>query len=81
MNPYKAKYLTVLQKWNHQIHAPVAGGARRKVYPQQLFHDLLDALMLRDMDDEIACRDLGLFSKMLNKRMSALTHRIATEKC
>lgn len=65
--PYadKAKYLTVLQKWNHQIHAPVAGGARRKVYPQQLFHDLLDALMLRDMDDEIACRDLGLFSKII----------------
>ena len=65
--PYadKAKYLTVLQKWNHQIHAPVAGGARRKVYPQQLFHDLLYALMLRDMDDEIACRDLGLFSKII----------------
>ncbi len=61
----KAKYFTVLQKWNHQIHAPVAGGARRKVYPQQLFHDLLDAFMLRDMDDDIACRDLGLFSKII----------------
>ncbi len=65
--PYadKTKYLNVLQYWNHQIHAPAAGGARRKVYPQQLFHDLLDALMLRAMNDETAYRDLGLFSKII----------------
>lgn len=61
----KAQYLSVLQKWNHEIHAPVVGGARRKVYPQQLFHELLDALMLRSMSDETAFRDLGLFSKII----------------
>lgn len=64
-NANKEKYLSVLQRWNHQIHAPVAGGARRKVYPQQLFHDLIDAFMLRDMVDETAYRDLGLFSKII----------------
>lgn len=64
-NADKEKYLSVLQRWNHQIHAPVAGGARRKVYPQQLFHDLIDAFMLRNMADETAYRDLGLFSKII----------------
>lgn len=65
--PYanKAKYFSVLQKWHHEIHAPRTGGARRKVYPQQFLHDLLDAFMIRDMDDEIALRDMGLFSKII----------------
>lgn len=65
--PYadKNKYFAVLQKWQQQIHAPRAAGARRKVYPQQFLHDLLDAFMIRDMDNEIALRDLGLFSKII----------------
>lgn len=65
--PYadKMKYLSVLQKWHHEIHAPIAGGSRRKVYPQQFLHDLLDALMIRYMEDETALRDLGLFSKII----------------
>ncbi len=61
----KSKYFAVLQKWHQQIHAPRAEGARRKVYPQQFLHDLLDAFMIRNMDDEIALRDLGLFSKII----------------
>ena len=61
----KSKYFIVLQKWHQQIHAPRAAGARRKVYPQQFLHDLLDAFMIRDMDDEIALRDMGLFSKII----------------
>lgn len=61
----KQKYLSVLQKWNHEIHAPIEGSSRRKVYPQKFFHDLLDSLMIRNMDDEIALRDLGLFSKII----------------
>lgn len=65
--PYadKTRFLSVLQKWNHEIHAPVTGGSRRKVYPQQLFHELLDVFMLRSMNDETAFRDLGLFSKII----------------
>ena len=61
----KSKYFAVLQKWHQQIHAPRTIGTRRKVYPQQFLHDLLDAFMIRDMDDEIALRDMGLFSKII----------------
>ena len=61
----KSKYFTVLQNWQYQIHAPRTGGARRKVYPQQFLHDLLDAFMIREMNDEIALRDMGLFSKII----------------
>lgn len=61
----KVKYLQVLQHWQQEIHAP-REGARRKVYPQQFLHDLLDALMLRAIENnEIALRDLGLFSKII----------------
>lgn len=65
--PYadKEKYFSILQKWHHEIHAPRIGGARRKVYPQQFLHDLLDAFMISKMEDEIALRDLGLFSKII----------------
>ena len=65
--PYadKPKLISVLQYWKNQIHSYGTGGARRKVYPQKLFHDLLDALMLRRMDDESVFRDLGLFSKII----------------
>lgn len=59
------RYLTVLQHWNHEIHAPTDGGTRRKVYPQKLLHDLLDAFMIKELNDEIALRDLGLFSHII----------------
>ena len=61
----KTKYLSVLQKWHYEIHAPITRGTRRKVYPQQFLHDLLDALMIRTIEDETALRDLGLFSKII----------------
>ena len=61
----KSKYFSVLQKWQYEIHAPRIGGTRRKVYPQQFLHDLLDAFMIREIDDEIALRDMGLFSKII----------------
>lgn len=60
----KTKYFAVLQHWYHEIYAPTES-ARRKVYPQQFLHDICDALMLREMQDETALRDLGLFSKII----------------
>lgn len=60
----KTQYLKVLQRWHHEIHAPIESG-RRKVYPQQFLHDISDALMLRNIDDETPLRDLGLFSKII----------------
>lgn len=61
----KIKYLSVLQRWHHEIHAPITTTSRRKVYPQRFLHDLLDAFMIRDLEDDIALRDLGLFSKII----------------
>ena len=61
----KEKYLSVLQHWYHEIYALTTEGSRRKVYPQKLLHDLLDAFMIRDLSDEIALRDLGLFSHII----------------
>lgn len=65
--PYanKSMYFSVLQKWHGQIHDSQIGGPRRKVYPQQFLHDLLDAFMIRNMNDETALRDMGLFSKII----------------
>lgn len=61
----KAKYFSVLQYWHHEIHAPIEAG-RRKVYPQQFLHDISDAIMLRNIEDnDTPFRDLGLFSKIL----------------
>lgn len=60
----KSRFLQVLQKWHHEIYAP-HDGARRKVYPQRFLHDIIDALMLRSMNDEMALRDLGLYSKII----------------
>lgn len=61
----KEKYLSVLQHWHQEIYAPITEGSRRKVYPQKFLHDLLDALMIRNLSDETALRDLGLFSHII----------------
>ncbi len=60
----KNKYFHVLQEWYNNIYMPTSS-ARRKVYPQNFLHQLLDALMLRDLTDETALRDLGLFSDII----------------
>lgn len=60
----KSKYFKVLQEWYSNIYTPTSS-ARRKVYPQNLLHQLTDALMLRDLTDETALRDLGLFSDII----------------
>lgn len=58
------KFILVLNKWHQNIHAPTSA-ARRKVYPQEFLHDLIDAYNVRDFEDDIALRDLGLFSKII----------------
>lgn len=64
--PYadKSKYFIVLQQWYSNIYMS-ATSARRKVYPQTFFHQLVDALNLRMLRDETALRDLGLFSDII----------------
>lgn len=60
----KDKYLRVLQEWYSNIYTS-ASSARRKVYPQNFLHQLVDALNLRNLMDETALRDLGLFSDII----------------
>ena len=60
----KSKYLNVLQDWYLKIYLP-SSSARRKVYPQELLHELVDALNLRNLEDDTALRDLGLFSDII----------------
>lgn len=60
----KNKYFHVLQEWYSNIYMPTSS-ARRKVYPQNFLHQILDALMIRDLTDETAFRDLGLFSDII----------------
>lgn len=55
----------VLSDWNLLIHTP-AGGARRKVYPQELLHQILQAFGSERYDfSDIVLRDLGVFSKII----------------
>lgn len=60
----KNKFFRVIQEWYGNIYTPTSA-ARRKVYPQNLLHQLADALMLRDLSDDTALRDLGLFSDII----------------
>lgn len=59
------RLVAVLTTWGRLIHTP-PGGARRRVYPQQLVYDLLDAFGVAQagFSNEIL-RDIGLFSVMI----------------
>lgn len=63
-NADESNFIAVLNKWHQNIHASTSA-ARRKVYPQEFLHDLIDAFNVRDFADETALRDLGLFSKII----------------
>lgn len=60
----REKFITILNKWHQNIHGSTSS-ARRKVYPQEFLHDLIDSFNIRDLDDDTALRDLGLFSKII----------------
>ena len=55
----------VMAEWGRLIHAP-AGGTRRRVYPQRLVHELLEAFGLKDSNfDRGVMHDLGVFSRII----------------
>ncbi|QOJ27383.1 MAG: ATP-dependent helicase [Ignavibacteriales bacterium] len=61
------RFLEILADWNNQIHRPI-GGARRKVYPQLLVHELIEAFNLSTTEfhnPEQVMRDLGVFSGII----------------
>lgn len=58
-------FARVLTEWGRLIHAATEG-TRRRVYPQQLVHDLLHAFGIQRSSFDIGVmRDLGLFSRMI----------------
>jgi DNA helicase-2/ATP-dependent DNA helicase PcrA len=61
------RFLEILADWNNQIHRPI-GGARRKVYPQLLVHELIEAFRVSTTEftnHEQVMRDLGVFSGII----------------
>jgi DNA helicase-2/ATP-dependent DNA helicase PcrA len=59
------QFAQVLAEWGRKIHSPL-GDTRRRVYPQELVHELLSAFRLQtaNFDDGIM-QDIGAFSRML----------------
>lgn len=59
------KVAKVMAKWGRTIHGPT-GGARQRIYPQQILHDLLNAFGLAEANfDTGTMQDIGLFSRMM----------------
>jgi len=55
----------VYSEWGRLIHAPISG-ARRRVYPQQLVHDLLNALAIHETNlSDGTMQDIGMFSRIM----------------
>jgi len=58
-------FARILAEWGRLIHTP-AGGTRRRVYPQKLLQDLLNAFALPETPlDDGMMHDLGVFSRIL----------------
>ncbi|GLW98204.1 ATP-dependent DNA helicase [Microtetraspora sp. NBRC 16547] len=57
----------VFADWGRRIHAPVGAGlSRQRLFPQQLLHDLLQALNVAGSGfDDGVMTDLGTFSRIL----------------
>lgn len=55
----------VLTTWARDIHIP-PGGTRRRIYPQQILFEILEAFRIRESDfpDDVM-RDIGLFSRII----------------
>jgi len=61
-----AAFARVLAEWGRLIHTPVEAGARRRVYPQQLLHDVLNAFGIAGTNfGPDVMRPLGLFSRII----------------
>ena len=61
------KLTHVFTSWGRDIHAPVAPGApRRRIYPQNLVFDLLEAFQVGGTQlDSGVMRDIGVFSRII----------------
>lgn len=59
------RFTQVLSEWGRRIHAP-AGGARQRLFPQNLVFDLLSAFQVATQPPAPeVMREIGLFSRMI----------------
>lgn len=61
------RFAQVVTRWGRLIHTPLVREApRRRIYPQQLVHDLLEAFQLASTPfDAGVMRDIGMFSRIM----------------
>ncbi|MGJ0429048.1 ATP-dependent helicase [Methylobacter sp.] len=60
------RFLSVVQAWGRDIHRPISGASRIRLYPQQLLLDVLESLNIASTPlGSEDMRDLGLFSRIL----------------
>lgn len=58
-------FARIMSEWGRLLHTP-AGGTRRRVYPQRLLQDLLNAFALPETNlDDGMMHDIGVFSRIL----------------
>lgn len=58
-------FTRIMAEWGRLIHTPT-GGTRRRVYPQRLLQDLLNAFALPETNlDDGMMHDIGVFSRIL----------------
>lgn len=61
----RTRFFAVLAEWGRLIHGPTEG-TRRRVYPQRLVHELLEAFgIARTPFDAGTMQDLGVFSRII----------------
>ncbi len=59
------EFASVMAKWGRDVHGPTTE-TRRRVYPQKLVQDLLNAFSIQSADfDPGTMQDIGLFSRMI----------------
>ncbi len=57
--------VSTLTRWVRDIHSP-RGGARQRIYPQEILFEILDAFRIRESSFPYdVMRDIGLFSRMI----------------
>lgn len=61
------KLAALFTSWGRDIHAPVDRGApRRRIYPQKLVFDLLEAFGVAESNlDDAVMQDIGVFSRII----------------
>lgn len=66
MNADFTKVSEVLTKWQREIHQPISSGVRRKVNPQEILHEVLNAFNIQDSTfSDLEMHAMGMFSKIM----------------